>query len=58
MLYLLLFYVLGFAIIGVNKYEKEASEVTKITITEGDTLWGLALSSLRKICRQKNGLKK
>ncbi|MBO0585699.1 LysM peptidoglycan-binding domain-containing protein [Sporosarcina sp. E16_8] len=30
-----------FAIIGVNKYEKEQT-VTKITIIEGDTLWGLA----------------
>jgi len=30
-----------FAIIGVSKYEIEQT-VTKITITEGDTLWGLA----------------
>ena len=41
--YALLIFVLcmGFAIIGVSKYEKEQM-VTKITITEGDTLWGLA----------------
>jgi LysM repeat protein len=41
--YVLLIIVLcmGFAIIGVNKYEK-AQATTKITITEGDTLWGLA----------------
>lgn len=41
--YVLLIIVLcmGFAIIGVNKYEKEQT-VTRITITEGDTLWGLA----------------
>ena len=32
---------MGFAIIGVSKYGKEQA-VTKITITEGDTLWGLA----------------
>ncbi len=41
--YVLLIIVLcmGFAIIGVNKYEKD-QVTTKITITEGDTLWGLA----------------
>lgn len=32
---------MGFAIIGVSKYEEEQT-VTKIIITEGDTLWGLA----------------
>ncbi len=32
---------IGFAIIGVSKYGNEQA-VTTITITEGDTLWGLA----------------
>jgi hypothetical protein len=41
--YVLLIFVLcmGFAIIGVNKYDKEET-IMKITITEGDTLWELA----------------
>ncbi|KAA0966436.1 LysM peptidoglycan-binding domain-containing protein [Sporosarcina sp. ANT_H38] len=32
---------MGFAIIGSSKYGNEQT-VTKITISEGDTLWGLA----------------
>jgi hypothetical protein len=32
---------MGFAIIGLSKYGNEQA-VTTITITEGDTLWGLA----------------
>jgi hypothetical protein len=41
--YVLLIIVLcmGFALIGVGKYGQEQA-FTKITITEGDTLWGLA----------------
>lgn len=39
---LLIILCMGFAIIGVNKTGKEHA-VTKITIMEGDTLWGLSL---------------
>jgi LysM repeat protein len=41
-----------FAIIGVRKYEKEQT-VTKITITEGDTLWGLAYDHSENMSTEK-----
>lgn len=44
---------LGFAIIGVGKYETKQAEVTTITITEGDTLWGLAYHHSKNMSSEK-----
>ena len=44
---------LGFAIIGVGKYETKQAEVTTITITEGDTLWGLAFHHSKNMSSEK-----